>query len=111
MEQVGVALSLLAAGAFVTKATDLVRNVFGRFVPEDAKWVWNVVPALISLAIAFGVNVERPDIPEGFLTFELGEVGLAIVTAGAIWGIASGFHEKFDQWSSSAKARRSGTGS
>jgi hypothetical protein len=88
-----------------TKATDMVRNLVGSFVP-DAKqppWlkvVWVVLPAGIGIAISLAFNLDAlaavgADTSHG--------TAAQVVTGLVIGAAGSGWHELFDVLSQSAK--------
>lgn len=101
---------LIAAGPFavgVTKIVDTVRNLFGSAQASVPKWVWNVLALVVGVvfALAFEINLLAPiaaAIPA--LKDWSPDATMAELLTGLSIGAMAGFwHEKMDQWSSSAK--------
>jgi uncharacterized transporter YbjL len=104
------AFAAIAAAVFllapaVTKFVDTIRNAVdpGGHAP---KVVWNLVAFAsgVALCLVFGLNYV-PLIEIGGHTANLGEVAGQVVTGLVLGGVASGWHEKFDLMSSTAKAK------
>ncbi len=90
----------------VTKFTDFVRNLFdsGNRAP---KWVWNVVAFGAGVALALIFELDYLPLVELGTGAHVSKVVGEVLTGLAIGGVAAGWHEKFDQLSTSAKGASS----
>jgi hypothetical protein len=100
-------IAALPLSVGVTKIVDTVRNLFGSKEANVPKAVWNILALVVGVAFALGFELNlfealaaaipalKPDIAAG----SAGQVltGLSIGAMAGFW------HEKMDQWSSSAK--------
>jgi hypothetical protein len=107
-----VAALPLAVG--VTKIVDTVRNLFGEKQAAVPKWVWNVLALVVGIAFALGfeINLISPiaaAIP-ALKDWSPDSTAAEIVTGISLGAMAGFWHEKMDQWSSSAKTAQPATG-
>ena len=111
-----IAALILIAGPMavgVAKITDLVRNV-GDAANTWPKWVWNVVPMVIGIAVCVGWSINLMEavvaaIPA--LADKAGTQELAgeVITGVIVGGMAGFWHDKMDAWHAWAVSRRATT--
>jgi len=92
----------------VTKTVDLIRNIVGGFVEGlIPKATWNVAALGLGVAMALAWRVNMLDNYSDPSSVVQGFFG-QILTGLAIGGVASGYHELFDLFSSTAKRAKNG---
>lgn len=92
----------------VTKIVDFVRNLFGENEPRIPSWVWQAVAAIAAFALCFGWNVNVantvvqavPALADSDVLSGATGTGL---TALAVFGMSSFWHDKMAQWAAAAK--------
>lgn len=104
----GLLVFVAAPAAGVTKLVDAVR-----YFDKDDTWpkvIWIVLAMVfgVGIALLFLLNGIAPVIQAlpRFQDEVLSDTAGQVLTGIAIGGVASGFHELFDLWSSTAKSRR-----
>jgi len=100
----------LPLAVLVTKVVDTARNLFDG---DDSapKWVWNVLALAAGVALCLGWGFNLVDalakaIPALADNSWSAGVGGQILTGLAIGAMAGFWHEKMDQWSTTATANR-----
>jgi hypothetical protein len=107
-------IAALPISVGVTKIVDTVRNLFGEKQAAVPKWVWNVLALVVGVAFALGfeINLLAPiaaAIP-ALKDWSPDETAAQILTGISLGAMAGFWHEKMDQWSSSAKSAAPATG-
>lgn len=106
---VAFAIAALPLAVLVAKVVDTIRNLTTSLTVP--KWVWNVVALLVGVLICVGwgfnlVATLARSIP-ALADSAWADGFMGQVLTGLVVGAMAGFwHEKMDQWSSSAKADR-----
>lgn len=90
----------------VTKAVDMIRNMFDN--PDLPKWLWNVTALGLGIAMALAWQINMLDNYSDDDSIVQGIFG-RVLTGIAIAGTSSGYHELFDVFSSTAKRAKYGT--
>lgn len=103
-------VAALPLSVTVTKVVDTIRNLLGAAEANVPKVVWNLVALGVGVLLALGFEVNLfapiaaaiPALKDWTPNSTLAE----ILTGLSIGAMASFWHEKMDQWSSSAKANK-----
>ena len=102
----------LAVG--VTKIVDTVRNLFGDAQARVPKVAWNILALVVGVLFALGFELNLFDALAAAIPAIKGDIAAGtagqVLTGLSIGAMAGFWHEKMDEWSSTAKAEAPPTG-